>query len=480
MTDTPLFEAPGPADLGTVLIIDDEPDIRKLVALSLARIGVDASVAANLEEARQLLATYRFDACLCDMKLPDGDGVAFVAELHEQYPALPVAVITAHGQVESAVEAMRNGAFDFVSKPVDIHALRRLVTQALSLKPQAAAPSTASVSKKTSDAPDHTPASNDTGTELVNGKALIGSSEVMQDLRKRIKKVAHSNAPVWITGESGTGKELIAQLIHANSARADQAFIAINCGAIPNELVESELFGHTKGSFTGAHQDKEGLFKAADGGTLFLDEVAELPLHMQVKVLRAIQERAIRPVGTHTEQAIDVRLLSATHNDLAECVAAGSFRQDLYYRLNVISITSPALRDRNEDIPALVDAILARLSDEQQNSFVLDDTALRKLTQYHFPGNVRELENVLARACALADRGNINGDELELTAASTETAASPSSPPVEVDEERDRILHALDNTRWNRRQAAEELGMTYRQLRYRIQQLGLDKGNRAA
>ncbi len=457
---------------GVVLVIDDEPDIRKLVAMSLSRIGVDTQVAANLAEARQLLSEFRFSACLCDMRLPDGDGLDFVREARESHPDMPIAVITAHGHVESAVEAMRNGAFDFVSKPVDLGVLRRLVKQALQL----------STGQMPVEAKAQAVARPDSAEPLIDGETLIGDSDIMEKLRDRIRKVAHTNAPVWITGESGTGKELIARLIHANSPRAQQAFVAINCGAIPNELVESELFGHTKGSFTGAHQDKEGLFRAAEGGTLFLDEVAELPLHMQVKVLRAIQERAIRPVGAHEEVAVDVRLLSATHSDLAERVADGSFRQDLYYRLNVISICAPALRDRSEDIPSLIESIMQRLAAGEENTVTLDASAIARLAGYSFPGNVRELENILARASALADGGSISADELELLESEALASDSKASRATNSEHgaERTRLLKALEETRWNRRQAAVLLGLTYRQLRYRIQQLGLDQNDRAA
>ena len=472
----------------TVLVIDDEPDIRRLVALSLSRINVDTHLAANLEEARRLLQTYRFDACLCDMRLPDGDGVEFVSELQRDYPDLPTAVITAHGHVQSAVEAMRNGAFDFVSKPVDLSVLRRLVNQALVLGAPTRHSASLTPENPHQDSTEHHTQHTGSGRALVNGDMLVGDSPIMNSLRERIHKVSRTNAPVWITGESGTGKELVARLIHTNSARSNKAIIAINCGAIPNELVESELFGHLKGSFTGAHQDKEGLFRAADGGTLFLDEVAELPLHMQVKVLRAIQERAIRPVGSHEEVSVDVRLLSASHSDLSERVNDGSFRQDLYYRLNVISIRSPALRDRREDIPTLALTILQRASlASGADSVTLDDSAMQRLCSYDFPGNVRELENVLARASAMADSGIINADGLELNADTCPvmdnpdaTDALPSQVEPEEQTEAKRVLDALNETRWNRRKAAELLGLTYRQLRYRIQQLGLDQNDRAA
>ncbi len=471
-------------NISTILVIDDEPDIRKLVALSLSRIGVDTQAAANLSEARTLLSEYSFDACLCDMRLPDGDGVAFVSELQKDYPGLPVAVITAHGHVESAVEAMRNGAFDFVAKPVDLGILRRLVSQAIEIK---------KLGQKAleADSPVRIERRN-MATRLRQGERFVGNSPLMQSLRERIKKVARTNAPIWITGESGTGKELIARLIHANGPRAQMPFVAINCGAIPSELVESELFGHLKGAFTGAHQDKDGLFRAANGGTLFLDEVAELPLHMQVKVLRAIQEKAIRPVGSHRENTVDVRLLSASHSDLADRVDDGSFRQDLYYRLNVITVTSPALRERREDIPALVSAILDRQTAGSERSMSLDSKAMDRLLSHDFPGNVRELENILARASAMAEGGLITADELELTHVTDESSSGASKSrsneetadlTPEASEqamEVTNVLNALNETRWNRRKAAEILGLSYRQLRYKIQQLGLDKDDRAA
>ena len=342
----------------TALIIDDEPDIRELIVMTLGRIGLDTHAAANLDEARHLLEAYDFDVCLTDMRLPDGSGVDFVKYLQSAHPALPVAVITAHGNMQAAVEAMKNGAFDFVSKPVDIKLLRQLVLQAVQTANGEAANAGVAPAVPGSGTSGRQRCSGDTTlsalaghrrhtpntvepthtTELIGGERLIGNSAPMQELRRLIAKVARSNAPVWITGESGTGKELVARLIHENSARANRPFTAINCGAIPSELMESELFGHRKGSFTGATTDRDGLFRQADGGTLFLDEVAELPLHMQVKLLRVVQERTIRPVGSDRELPVNVRLLSASHSNLADAVANGEFRHDLYYRLNVISL----------------------------------------------------------------------------------------------------------------------------------------------
>ena len=366
----------------TALIIDDEPDIRELIAMTLSRMGLDTHTAANLAEARELLSAYQFDVCLTDMRLPDGNGVEFVRHIQSVQPALPVAVITAHGNQQAAVDAMKNGAYDFVSKPVDINLLRQLVTQAVALgsvdekskpdNPKATNGNTQDQEQDQEQAPpSHQPATRKR-ISPVSSERLIGQSAPMQELRLMIAKLARTNAPVWITGESGTGKELIATLIHENSPRAQAPFVAINCGAIPAELMESELFGHKKGSFTGAHADHDGLFQRAQGGTLFLDEVAELPLHMQVKLLRVIQERTVRAVGSGDEVPVDVRILSASHRDLAAEVDAGRFRHDLYYRLNVISLRAPSLRDRCEDVPELVAYILARLQgdtvDEQAST----------------------------------------------------------------------------------------------------------------
>lgn len=522
----------------TALIIDDEADIRELIALSLDRIGLDTHTAGNLGEAENLLKSYSFDVCLTDMKLPDGNGVEFVPRIHEIQPELPVAVITAHGNMNAAVEAMKNGAFDFVSKPVDIKLLRNLVTQALKVgesatRPDAATPSQPprapdlslqttlhqqpSVSETETDKPlasvneaipgntaSQTPNETPTisGTDNSNtpvpfagrtedqhsihlqtgSDRLIGHSEPMQALRKLIGKVARTNAPVWITGESGTGKELIARLVHENGPRADSPFIAINCGAIPSELMESELFGHRKGSFTGAHSDHDGLFKRAEGGTLFLDEVAELPLHMQVKLLRAIQERSIRPVGSSEEIAVDARILSASHKDLSLEVEQGRFRHDLYYRLNVICIESPSLRQRPDDVVEIARHILRSIAmNNQSQPACMTHQAETLLAAYAFPGNVRELENILERAVALSDNGIIDAEDLgiEITGQRQNhlDVASNITPPGNArteHDERQMILEMLESTRWNRKAAARELGMTYRQLRYRIKQYGID------
>ncbi len=496
----------------TALVIDDEPDLRALVAMTLDRLGIDTHTAANLAEARNLLAHYEFDVCLTDMRLPDGDGVRFVGELAESHPGLPVAVITAHGQMDSAVEAMKLGAYDFVSKPVDLGVLRKLVTQAM--KPRgglgvvrederaartpgisakstdgAASPSEVSVGAERRAATQERPRVDD---RLVDGHLLVGASPPMMELRAMISKVARTNAPIWITGESGTGKELIAKLIHRNSTRADGPFVAINCGAVPGELMESEFFGHRKGAFTGAHSDNPGLFRSAEGGTLFLDEIAELPLHMQVKLLRAIQERSVRAVGETQEKAVDVRILSASHVELAHAVTAGRFRQDLYYRLNVITVRAPSLRERTADLPALIECVLERLGTDGATSGPTED-ALDDLRQHTFPGNVRELENVLERALAMTS-GRIDTSDLALSSRATATeqsragelssgATAPSVEPASPSEdriERRRILSALQETRWNRKKAAAKLGITYRQLRYRIQQMGLEHDDDAA
>ncbi len=506
----------------TALIIDDEADIRQLIAMTLSRMGLDHHSAANLDEARQLLDTYDFDICLTDMRLPDGNGVEFVRYIHSIKPNLPVAVITAHGNMEAAVEAMKNGAYDFVSKPVDIRLLRQLVVQAVTLNSDdnnekasndkqfdtidhSNTKSDANISTDTDSA---TPMGNSVHTSsnlhtlsgrsdtqssqsrsgnlhTISTQQLVGSSAPMKALRQMIAKVARTNAPVWITGESGTGKELIARLIHTNSTRSSNDFVAINCGAIPGELMESELFGHRKGSFTGANADKDGLFQLADGGTLFLDEVAELPLHMQVKLLRAIQERSIRPVGGSNELPVDARILSASHKDLAVEVEAGRFRHDLFYRLNVISLHSPSLRERPEDIPELCTRILDKFRSQSTDHSIkhISDEAFTAMATYHFPGNVRELENLLERALALIETDTIFADDLQLStaiAAPTPLSNTNQLTPVNpiADDESRRILDALNTTRWNRKEAAKLLGLTYRQLRYRIQQLNINGDQR--
>ncbi|MCD9086162.1 sigma-54 dependent transcriptional regulator [Stenotrophomonas sp. SY1] len=457
----------------SALIVDDERDIRELLVLTLGRMGLRISTAANLAEARELLASNPFDLCLTDMRLPDGNGIELVTEIARDHPRTPVAMITAFGSMDLAVEALKAGAFDFVSKPVDINVLRGLVRHALELN---------NASRPTTPAPQE------------NATRLLGSSPAMDELRATIAKVARSQAPVYILGESGVGKELVARTIHDQGARAIGPFIPVNCGAIPGELMESEFFGHRKGSFTGAHADKQGLFQAANGGTLFLDEVAELPLQMQVKLLRAIQEKSVRPVGASTEVPVDVRILSATHKDLGTQVQEGQFRHDLYYRINVIELRVPPLRERRDDLPQLAATILKRLALAQgQNTPVLTPSAVGALASHPFPGNVRELENILERALALADGDSIGASDLRLPASppalrpeSPVTFAAPEESPADAETgnaalpsyieqlERAAIQKALEENRWNKTRTAAQLGITFRALRYKLKKLGME------
>lgn len=440
------------------LVIDDEPDIRELLKITLNRMDIQTFCAEDISSAKKLLAEHDFDLCLTDMKLPDGNGLDLVDYIQKIKKPMPVAVITAHGSMDIAIKAMKKGAFDFLSKPVDLTVLRHLVNNALKL-------STPTQIKK----------------ERRTRHLLLGESQSMRDIRSKIDKVARSQAPVYISGESGSGKELIARLIHQQSPRHEASFIAVNCGAIPAELMESEFFGHKKGSFTGASSDKQGLFQAADGGTLFLDEVADLPLALQVKLLRAIQEKKIRPVGGHQEISTNVRLLSATHKDLSNMVEKGEFRQDLYYRINVIDLVSPPLRNRTEDIPELVEHLLNKLAannNQQQPS--LSKEAMQGLIHYHFPGNVRELENILERALALYDGKTIELDDLNLPC-STELPKAEKFNPSEIsledyleEIEKEALSKALEENRWNKTETAKHLGLTFRSLRYRLKKLGLD------
>ncbi len=437
--------------IDSVLIVDDEADIRELLEITLARMSIDSLSAANVAEAKALLAKHQFGLCLTDMRLPDGSGMEIVQYIEQYHPNLPVAVITAYGNVEGAVQALQSGAFDFVSKPVNLEMLRKLVTSALKLSPPR--------------------------PQQTSGSRLLGDSPAIRELRTLIGKLARSQAPVYIHGESGVGKELVARELHQAGPRADKPFIAVNCGAIPAELMESEFFGHIKGSFTGAIDDKPGLFAAADGGTLFLDEVADLPLDMQVKLLRAIQERAVKPIGATAETPFDVRIVSATHKDLAHEVASERFRQDLYYRLNVIDVFVPPLRERAEDIPIIANAILDRLSDEwQAPRRELSPEAIAALQQHPFPGNVRELTNLLERAATLADGQNIEACDLGLNDNSSTTPPRSTSDKLIdnlADQERQAIVQALEECRWNRTAAARKLGMTLRQLRYRLKKFGI-------
>jgi two-component system response regulator PilR (NtrC family) len=448
-----------------VLIVDDEPDIRELLEITLSRMGLRTTSAANLAEARQLLAGDPPQLCLTDMRLPDGNGIDLVRHIQQAFPRLPVAMITAHGSIDAAIEALKAGAFDFISKPVDLDGLRRLVEQALQAPPEAEA--------------------GDEG-------GIIGDTPAIRTLRQQVDKLARSQAPVHVHGESGTGKEVVARQIHARGPRARGPFVAVNCGAIPAELMESEFFGHVKGAFTGATRNKQGLFALARGGTLFLDEVADLPLHMQVKLLRAIQEKSIRPVGGGEEIPTDVRLLSATHKQLANEVGAGRFREDLYFRINVIDLHVPALRERSADLPLLARALLARIAESSGLAApTLTDDAMAALAAHSFPGNVRELENILERALALAEGETIDAGDLRLN----------QSPPIPGGEqynrrrddrdrleavggdltgylediEREVLATALERHHWNRTEAAGALGISFRSLRYRLKKLGLDQ-----
>jgi len=445
-------------NMPVTLVVDDEPDIRELLEITLNRMQIQTRSAATLAEAKHWLNSQAFDLCLTDMRLPDGDGLELVDYIQAQGLQLPVAVITAHGSMDIAIKAMKKGAFDFLSKPVDLAVLRQLVSHALQI-------SLNRVSEKDRRTRD----------------LLLGESAPMRNIRSKIDKVARNQAPVYISGESGSGKELVARLIHQQSPRSEKAFIAINCGAIPHELMESEFFGHKKGSFTGAVSDKQGLFQAADGGTLFLDEVADLPLALQVKLLRAIQEKKIRPIGEQREIPVDVRLLSATHRDLAKMVQEGSFRQDLYYRINVIELNLPPLRARAADIPQLTEHLLQGLA--RANGIAmprLTDAALNALKNYYFPGNVRELENILERALALHEGGVIEVDDLnlptglDLAAAEDFDAEKMSLESYLEDIEKKALSSALEENRWNKTATAKYLGMSFRSLRYRLKKLGLE------
>ncbi len=449
------------------LIVDDEADIRELLGITLERMNIDVSAAPDLATATRLLRTEDFQLCLTDMNLPDGNGLTLVEWIQSNRPHLPVAVITAHGNVESAVRSLKLGAFDFISKPLDLAALRKLISATLKLAEQ----------------PDNTVSQPE--------NRLLGRSSAMNTLREMIDKVARSQAPVHIYGESGTGKELVAHLIHDTSARRDAPFVPVNCGAIPGELMESELFGHKKGSFTGAVADKQGLIQSAEGGTLFLDEIADLPLHMQVKLLRVIQQKTVRPVGESREFPVDVRILSATHKHLGNMVSAGTFREDLYYRVNVIEMRVPPLRERGDDIGELTASILKRQSKQLGQILSISPEALNALKQYHFPGNVRELENILERAATLCSQHRIELSDLQLRPNTTHAVESTTVPAhadmnsvgpqigenlgdALDDIERDAILKALTQTRFNKTKAAALLGMSFRSLRYRIKKLGLE------
>ena len=431
------------------LVIDDEPDICELLNLTLDRMDIDTETATDVRSAKEKFTKHKFDLCLTDMRLPDGNGLELVEWMQTNASGVPVAVITAHGNIETAVQALKLGAFDFISKPLDLQNLRNIVRSALKL--------------------------GEAGSDA--GSRLLGDSPTMQELREMVAKVARSQAPVHISGESGTGKELVARLIHESGPRKDGPFVPVNCGAIPTELMESEFFGHRKGSFTGAVRDKVGLVETANSGTLFLDEIADLPLAMQVKLLRVIQEKTVRPVGSSKEEPVDARILSATHRTLADMVANGDFREDLYYRINVIELHVPALRERGADILALASHILERLGSADAR---LEEGAKSALMQYPFPGNVRELENMLERAVTLCPTGTITESDLHLRPMKSEDAAEPPlltgtdlGDHIE-DVQRQAIVDALEKTRYNKTAAAKLLGLSFRQLRYRIKKLGID------
>lgn len=441
----------------SVLVIDDEPDLLELIELALLRMGMQVERAASVAEAIRKLESHAYDLCLTDMRLPDGEGLEVVRYISEHNLDIPVAVITAHGNMDNAVLAFKAGAFDYLSKPVTLDSLRSLVKAALKLSQQ---------------------------PEIVHGKEhreLLGGSEAMQKVRELIDRVSRSQAPVHITGESGSGKEMAARLIVEKSVRRDQPFIAVNCGAIPENLMESEFFGYRKGAFTGADSDREGFFQAANGGTLFLDEVADLPLHMQVKLLRVIQEKKVRKVGATQEEPVDVRILSATHRSLADLVSKGRFRQDLFYRLNVIPLHMPALREMRSDIREIAEKLLAALCHDESIRF--SPAAIEALCNYDFPGNVRELENIIERAVALCADGIIEPADLQLAPVGHDEAidgemdeAGKQPLPDYLDRiERAAILDALDKTGFNRTAAAKLLGVTFRALRYRMERLNITR-----
>lgn len=445
-------------DKSTALVIDDEPDICHLLEITLNRMNIQTFSAHTIAEAKNLLKTQKFNLCLTDMRLPDGDGLDLVAYLQNNHPALPIAVITAHGNMETAIKALKLGAFDFISKPIDLHNLRDIIQEALKVS-------------------DNLPE--------ISSDFLIGESKPMQELRQNIAKVVKSQAPIYISGPSGSGKELVARIIHQSGPRREEPFVPVNCGAIPQELMESEFFGHLKGSFTGATYDKIGFFQAANKGTLFLDEVADLPMSMQVKLLRAIQEKAIRPVGSTKEILLDVRILSATHKNLETLVQQNLFRQDLFYRINVIELHVPSLKERPSDIPLLTQYILKKISKFSDKPIPhIDDNAQQCLNKYDFPGNVRELENILERALVLCDGKRIRASDLQLPSHSLSELQENDDIELEIADlplddyllakEREAIIGALEKCNGNKTAAAKLLGISFRTLRYRLKKLGLE------
>lgn len=437
------------------LVIDDEPDIRELLEITLNKMDIRCFCAEDIKTAKNLLKENNINICLTDMRLPDGNGLDFVNYLQKRYPDIPVAVITAHGNIETAIQALKSGAFDFVTKPVDLTSLRSLVKNAIRLP--------------------------ENRTDVA--RKLIGKSKQIEELRNTVLKLARNQAPVHISGESGVGKEMVARMIHEQGPRSNGPFVAVNCGAIPHELMESEFFGHKRGSFTGATSDKEGLFHAADGGTLFLDEIAELPQTMQVKLLRVIQEKKIRPIGEQIELPVNVRILSATHKNLKELVKSGQFRQDLFFRINVIELTVPPLREHTEDIPEIAEHIIERISREYDiEKPVISSEVLKKFNSYDFPGNVRELENILERAMALSDGSEVTEENLHLIDIINPDDVSTvfeDKGEFELDSylekiEKQVINEALEKARWNKTRAARLLGISFRTLRYRLEKLGLE------
>ena len=459
-----------------VLVVDDEADIRELVVLTLMRMGIEADSADTCAIAKSRLSEHTYDLCLTDMRLPDGDGLMLLTHIAEHHGNTPVAVITAYGSTDNAVAALKAGAFDYLSKPIQLKQLREIVTAALNL-PEL----TRAVERNKKVAANFVERRSTRPVD--SGPRLLGDSTPIAKAREMIAKLARSQAPVYIAGESGSGKEVAARLIHNDSARREQEFVAVNCGAIPENLMESEFFGYRKGAFTGADSDRDGFLQAADGGTLFLDEVGDLPLAMQVKLLRVIQEKKVRRVGDTVEKAIDFRIISATHKNLSEKVQAGEFRQDLFYRLNVIELKMPPLREIPEDIPAMVTAIITRLSLQAQCAApTLSEAAFNALTSYDYPGNVRELENILERAMALCDGNSIQKNDLHLTEEHTNVAAEIAANGERTQPlheyldgiEREQIMKALEQTRYNKTQAAKVLGITFRSLRYRLDRLGIE------
>ena len=462
-----------------VLVIDDEPDILELLNLTLTRMGLKVTTAEDLATARRELQRGDFSFCLTDMRLPDGNGLDLVEEIAENHPNLPTAVITAHGKIEDAVYALKLGAFDFVSKPVDLQVLRKLVNTALKLRGV--------------DALTETPAAAPAGARKAKAAAspldrMIGTSAAIHQCKEMIAKLARSQAPVLVTGDSGSGKELAARLIHDLGPRADGPFVPVNCGAIPTELMESEFFGHRKGSFTGANADKEGLFQAADGGTLMLDEVADLPLHMQVKLLRVIQEKAVMPIGAREEVAVDVRILSATHQPLKPLVETGKFRSDLYFRLNVIELHMPGLGERQEDIPLLAARFLGEIGEQWASGEppTISDGAMESLKRHRYTGNVRELINILQRAVTMCDGTVIKAEDLLLDHVEVHDSLpeQPATPADKDDEEsldtymegieKKMLEDALKKARYNKTRAAELLGISFRSFRYKLKKFGIE------